>query len=160
MKFYDSGKQLTGQDLSDLEDALGQTLPADYKDFMLKANGGTPKEDLAFNYSDVTTNRSNDTDLRELFILYKEEHNDAFDDILRIYNSMVDEKLIPPFFLPIGDDSGGNPICMNLFQEEYGSVWFCDHELENMDTGFLATSKVANSFTDFINSLYPLVFEE
>lgn len=160
MKLYDSGKQLTNQDLCYLEEALGQTLPTDYKEFMLEANGGTPEEDLAFNYTDVTTNKSNDTDLRELFVLYEEEQNDAYDDILRIYNSMVAEKLIPPFFLPIGDDSGGNPICMNLSQEEYGSVWFCDHELENKDNGFLATSKIANSFTDFLNGLYQLVFEE
>lgn len=116
------------------------------------------EEDLAFSFIDVTTNSTNNSDIRELFVFYEDEDNDNFDDIVRIYNSMVNENLIPPFFLPIGDDSSGNPICMNLSENEYGSVWFCDHELENKDTGFLASSKIADSFTGFLSALYKLSF--
>ena len=148
MKLYDSGKKLTKDSLERFEKMLGKFLPSDYKDFMMKDNGGTPEEDLAFSFIDVTTNSTNNSDIRELFVFYEDEDNDNFDDIVRIYNSMVNENLIPPFFLPIGDDSGGNPICMN----------FCDHELENKDTGFLASSKIADSFTGFLSALYKLSF--
>lgn len=160
MKLYDSGKKLTKGSLERFEKMLGFSFPSDYKYFMIENNGGTPEEDLAFSFIDVTTNNANNSDLRELFVLYEDENNDNFDDILHIYNSMVSEKLIPPFFLPIGADSGGNPICMNLSEDEYGSILFCDHELENKDTGFLASSKIANSFTEFLRGLYILSFEE
>ncbi len=160
MELYDFGKKLTKDSLEHFEKKLGFSLPSDYKDFMLEDNGGTPEEDLAFSFIDVTTNSTNNSDLREFFVLYEDEDNDNFDDILRIYNSMVSEKLIPPFFLPIGDDSGGNPICMNLSEDEYGSILFCDHELENKDTGFLASSKIANSFTEFLRGLYILSIDE
>ena len=158
MKLYDSGEKLTKGSLERFEKILGKSLPSDYRDFMMKDNGGTPEEDLAFSFIDVTTNSTNNSDIRELFVFYEDEDNDNFDDIGRIYNSMVNENLIPPYFLPIGDDSGGNPICMNLSENEYGSVWFCDHELENKDTGFLASSKIADSFTGFLSALYKLSF--
>ena len=152
------GKNLQKVVWSVLKKCWENPLPSDYKDFMMKDNGGTPEEDLAFSFIDVTTNSTNNSDIRELFVFYEDEDNDNFDDIVRIYNSMVNENLIPPFFLPIGDDSGGNPICMNLSENEYGSVWFCDHELENKDTGFLASSKIADSFTGFLSALYKLSF--
>lgn len=158
MKFYDSGKRLTKDSLKRFEKMLGKSLPSDYKNFMMKNNGGTPEEDLSFSFIDVATNSTNNSDIRELFVFYDDEHNDNFDDIVRIYNSMVNENLIPSFFLPIGDDSGGNPICMNLSENEYGSIWFCDHELENKDTGFLVFSKIADSFTEFLSALYKLSF--
>lgn len=101
----------------------------------------------------ITNNKGNSSDLRELFVFYKGNNTNS-DDIIRIYKSMVGEQCIPAFFLPIGDDSGGNPICMSLLGDEYGAVFFCDHELENKETGFLATSKIADSFTDFINELF------
>lgn len=45
-------------------------------------------------------------------------------------------------------------------QKKYGSILFCDHEIENKDTGFLATSKIANNFTEFLEGLYTLEFDE
>ena len=159
MDLYDSGQKLTKDIIKRFENILGLSLPDDYKEFMMKTNGGTPEEDLAYGFIDVVTNKTNDSDLRELFVFYEDEENDNFDDIMRIYKSMVNEKLIPPFFFPIGDDSGGDPLCMNLSQEEYGSIWFCDHELENSETGFLAASKIANSFTEFLDLLYEMTFD-
>lgn len=98
MKLYDSGEKLTKGSLERFEKMLGKSLPSDYKDFMMKDNGGTLEEDLAFSFIDVTTNSTNNSDIRELFVFYEDEDNDNFDDIVRIYNSMVNENLIPPFF--------------------------------------------------------------
>ena len=159
MKFYDSGEQVTKDCIERFEKKMGLSFPIDYKAFMMQVNGGTPEEDLVFNFIDVITNKTNSSDLRELFVFYEEQEDDSFDDIYRIYNTMVEEKTIPHFFLPIGDDSGGNPICMNLSKNEYGSIWFCDHELENKETGYLASSKIANSFTEFLDRLFPLSLE-
>lgn len=59
MKLYDSGEKLTKGSLERFEKMLGKSLPSDYKDFMMKDNGGTPEEDLAFSFIDVTTNSTN-----------------------------------------------------------------------------------------------------
>ncbi len=162
MRLYDSGSHLAKNDFKKIEKELDLSLPSDYKEFMLQVNGGTPEEDLIFRFTDVVTKKVNNSDLRELFVFYfdEEKNEDSFDDILRIYNSMVAEQLIPPFFLPIGDDSGGNPICINLSNDDYGAILFCDHELENTDTGFLAASKIADDFTEFLKGLYPLSLED
>ena len=155
MNFYDSGDILTGDMIAQFENDLNLSLPSDYKSFMLKVNGGTPEDDWMFSFVDSANGELNNSDLRELFVFYNEV-NDNYDDIIRIYKSMVSEKLISPLYFPIGDDSGGNPICINLSDDEYGAVFYCDHELENAETGFLLSSKIANSFEDFLELLCPL----
>lgn len=155
MNFYDSGDILTGDMIAQFENDLNLSLPSDYKSFMLKVNGGTPEDDWMFSFVDVANGELNNSDLRELFVFYNEV-NDNYDDIIRIYKSMVSEKLISHLYFPIGDDSGGNPICINLSDDEYGAVFYCDHELEDAETGFLLSSKIANSFADFLELLCPL----
>lgn len=156
MKLYDSGQQLTQESLTRFEEALGQRLPSDYKDFMMEANGGTPEEDLVYSFVDVVTDRTNESDVRELLVIYDNQVDDNWDDILRIHTTMVEEGTIPPHFLPIATDSGGNLLCMSLRKDDYGSVWFCDHELEDRETGFLAASRIADSFSEFLRVLHPL----
>jgi len=120
----------------------------------MKHNGGVPVEDLAYDFVDVVTEKNNSTDIREFFVFY-ENKTENYDDIIHIYNIMTDEKTIPVELLPIGDDSGGNPLCVSLLpNEDYGKIYFCNHEIENKKTGYLAMSKVANSFEEFLDVLY------
>ncbi|MBR2683602.1 MAG: SMI1/KNR4 family protein, partial [Atopobiaceae bacterium] len=137
MKLCDSGKQLTQESLTRLEEVLGLPLPSDYKGFMMEANGGTPEEDLVYRFVDVATGRTNESDVRELLVIYDNQEDDNWDDILRTHTTMVEEGTIPPHFLPVATDSGGNPLCMSLRKDDFGSIWFCDHELEDRETGFL-----------------------
>ena len=37
---------------------------------------------------------------------------------------------------------------------EMESIFFCNHELENTNNGYFLTSKVADSFDEFIKKLY------
>ena len=57
MKIQDSGEKIDRVVLSELEKELNVKLPEDYKKFMIKNNGGTPAEDLAFDFLDVSTNK-------------------------------------------------------------------------------------------------------
>ena len=95
MNFYDSGDILTGDMIAQFENDLNLSLPSDYKSFMLKVNGGTPEDDWMFSFVDSANGELNNSDLRELFVFYNEV-NDNYDDIIRIYKSMVSEKLISP----------------------------------------------------------------
>ena len=64
------------------------------------------------------------------------------------------EEIISNKTLPIADDPWGNVICISLHEEDYGTVYFANHEFEDTETGYLFTSKISSSFTEFINQLY------
>ena len=66
--------------------------------------------------------------------------------------------------LPIGEDPGGNIICLGLKSKRRGKVYFWDHEREEMppddappdwEPGYSNVSFVANSFDEFFFSLKP-----
>ena len=47
-----------------------------------------------------------------------------------------------------------------LNKEDYGTIYFTDHELEEKETGYLVMSKIASSFTDFLNCMYLYEWED
>ena len=69
---------------------------------------------------------------------------------------MKNDNLIPNNFWIFADDSAGNPICMKMGGVDVGSIFFCDHELEDANSGYLLMSKIANSFDEFLEKLYIL----
>ncbi|KOS49082.1 hypothetical protein AN272_20350 [Bacillus amyloliquefaciens] len=58
---------------------------------------------------------------------------------------------MPDWIIPIADADGGDQICLGVKGEAAGKVYFWDHELTN---GVKDTFLVANSFSDFIQSLF------
>ena len=42
---------------------------------------------------------------------------------------------------------------MSLRADDYGNIYFCDHELEDADNGYLLMSHVADSFSEWISKL-------
>jgi hypothetical protein len=56
--------------------------------------------------------------------------------------------------MPIADDPFGNIIFLGVAGGESGRVYFGDHELEDPDTGHLALSIIAESFTGFMEGCY------
>ena len=78
----------------------------------------------------------------------------SYDDIIKVNYIMKSEGLVPEECLVFADDSAGNPICMKTGGENQESIFFCDHELENTNDGYLLMSKVADSFDEFIETLY------
>lgn len=154
MNLFDCGNKLSVQQLDNFEKKIRQKLPEDYRNFMIEHNGGTPSEDLVFDYIDVVVEQENTTDIREFYIFYDSETSN-YDDIVFIYKTMTNDKIIPAEMLPIGDDSLGNPFGILLSKgNDYGKIYLMNHETENSETGYLAMSKVADSFADFIKKLY------
>ena len=74
--------------------------------------------------------------------------------IRKWYGRRVKVKLDDITKVVFADDSAGNPICMKTGGENQESIFFCDHELENANNGYLLMSKVADSFNEFIEKLY------
>ncbi len=56
-------------------------------------------------------------------------------------------------FLPVADAEGGNPICISLRTEDFGTVWFHDHELDFDEDG--AFTQIAPSWDAFIDATQP-----
>ena len=70
MKLFDEGIKITKEDILEFEEKLNTKFPETYVDFLLESNGGTPEEDLAFDFIDIASNKKNSTDIREFYIFY------------------------------------------------------------------------------------------
>jgi cell wall assembly regulator SMI1 len=151
IKFEEKGKKISKKDIANLETELNIKLPEDYKTFLLKNNGGSPEEDWCFNFYDENSEES-DSVINQFYILYKKSE-DEFDDLKIQYLTNVEEGFVPDTVFVIADDPFGNMIGVDLSAENYGKVYFFDHELEDED-GFNLRSLVADSFDEFLEKLF------
>ena len=125
MKMEKTGPSLNNNSISEFEKQLNIRLPQDYKDFMLAHNGGTPKEDWAFDFVDVITNKGDSSVISSFFVIYGEETKARYDDLRKSYRIIHEmEKAAPPLTLPIADDPGGNLIGMSVAEKDFGQCIF------------------------------------
>ena len=66
---------------------------------------------------------------------------------------------MPDELVSIGRGSGGDLICISAREKDYGKVYFWGHDWD-IGSNFVTHVLIANSFTDFINSLYETVLLE
>ncbi|MEK9495102.1 SMI1/KNR4 family protein [Photorhabdus sp. P32] len=134
--------------VTNFENEIGNSLPNDYRNFLKKYNGGYPDPDAFLFLNDEEDGSSVDRFLS----LGCEKHHD-------LRNYFIDYKdRIPPKFLPIAHDPGGNLILISLSNDNPG-VFFWDHEFE-ADEGELPDMSnvhlISHTFTDFLSVLYKL----
>ncbi|TSJ88010.1 SMI1/KNR4 family protein [Gilliamella apicola] len=142
----------TLEDISNFEKIIKGSLPNDYKDFLMKYNGGQPQPNSFRFFSD-----RNDESMADYFLSLGRE---KYSNLLSYYDLYKDR--IPSEFIPIAHDPEGNLIIMEL-KPNSNRIYFWDHELEadedetpNMDNVYY----INQSFTKFINDLYPLKEDE
>lgn len=141
----ESAVPLNENDIERIEKEIGIKLPPEFQSFLLKYNGGKPKPDavrysgdyfdfVAFFYGERF--RSYASDLIPSVAFYKE--------------------LIPNHYLPIGESPGGDVYCLSLKNEDYGSVYYWDHEIANYDGEPWEENliKLSISLSEFIDDLY------
>lgn len=140
-----------------LEALLGFALPAEYRRFLLKHNGGRPRPDAIT----VIVDEMEDEDIvmcffpagdlaeqwqaMELEQLRKWPLHCAWKDFQSDLQSMYEAE-VARTLLPIGTDGSGNYFCIVLDGEETGSVLFFEHEMGE-------TSLLANNFDSFLDAL-------
>lgn len=118
-------------------------LPVQYRDFLLEYNGGNVKPNV-FKISD-------DEGETALNTLYGLDINESYDELSSVFDSLYGE--IPNEFISIGDDSGGNQICLGTSEEYAGKIYIFLHDIEpteKMSNMFL----ISDSFDSFLDSLY------
>lgn len=140
---------LSGPDISRVEKQLGVVLPDDYRKFLLQHNGGRPKLKVFPIYGDL----ADDQALLEHF--YCISDGDEY-DLAR--NEISLRGRLPKDMLAIGEDPGGNYICISLSNKDFGRIYYWDHEgeLENITTGQSNLYFVANSFGELLELLHEL----
>ncbi|WP_332605346.1 SMI1/KNR4 family protein [Acinetobacter sp. ESBL14] len=144
------GPLLDKNEIHNLEKKLNVELPIQYKSFLEKFNGGKPlQSEVDFTLPDGT---------------------DSGDKIKRFYEASIDTSYglrsnhedlswqLPLGYLTIAITPAGNYFLIGLTQNNYGQIFYKDHELEDepeKDDGLPYNMvKVANSFNEFLDKLY------
>ncbi|WP_339527211.1 SMI1/KNR4 family protein [Pseudomonas sp. EA_35y_Pfl2_R111] len=133
------------------EEALGSKLPEDYRGFMLDHNGGDPEERCVFKLKGVDGPYSESL-VRYLFA-FSAETDESIEYNYEVYTLA---KRLPENILPIGEDPGGNLICLSFQGEDAGKVYFWDHEQEGLTESSSTYSNlqiIADNFYEFIDGL-------
>jgi len=158
MIIQESGPQINEAAISAIEQMLKIKLPQDYKDFLMRNNGGRPTNGWVFHFYDAHHKKADSSVINDFYILHEEE-TAKYDDIRYVYKSLLHSGQIPQGLLPIADDPGGNIIFVCASEIDcdcgyvHGRVFFGNHEQQDPVTGYIALSPVADSFADFLHRL-------
>jgi hypothetical protein len=137
--------------LLEFEATIGTSLPEDYRAFLLKYNGGVPRQN-AFSYADA---RGPYTDsVVRIFYGFHQGHLYRLDRTFGLSRSVIPDEL-----LAIASDPGGNLICLGYKGKDRGKVFFLDTDgASDTDPEWNRRKlhKIANSFS----SLFYLLKEE
>jgi len=131
-------RNATEVDVTHFEMAIAARLPDDYRDFLLRYNGGYPSPN-GF--------RGGEEVLNHFFGLWQ-KHADLN------YELLAHRGFIPEGMIPIASDPFGNAILLEVTRPNRGRIWFWDHERSGEPAQ--AVSLLADTFTKFVESLVAL----
>ena len=135
--------------IAEFEARRGVLLPAEYKAFLLKSNGGRPTPDVF----EVPGWHGRSNELDFFYGIHEAEKVDRLDWACDVY----DER-IPGDLIPIANDANGNAICIGWKGKRAGKIYFWDHEDElDGHGGFRQDYRnvflVADSLQEFLDGL-------
>lgn len=148
MNLTEIGRKLNEADILRIEAKIKLSFPKDYATFLFETNGGVPEDDIEFSFKVIGSNNGKEQILgSDIQYFYNDEES------METYENLSAENLIESTFFPIACDSFGNEIllCLNK-TDDYGCVYFADHESETDDTLWFLY-KIANTFSNFVSSL-------
>lgn len=150
MNYFDclSDKIVTDSELSMLENKIQFTLPEDYKLFLKNQNGVKVKKEYICSFPIKLCSEKGDI-LQGLFCIDPELEQHNIDHWLNFYSDEIRKKGTY-LMIPIGISAFGSII----FLKRNGKIILADFSL-NFKSSFLfkCTYSIANSFSDFIDSL-------
>jgi hypothetical protein len=126
--------------IAELEAAIGGALPASYKNFLLRNNGGSPTP----NTMDIGRLPGSPTDIQVFFGVGRALESSNLSWNLKFMRERVGDHRL----LPIACDSGGNIFCLNVLGEYSGGVVYYD--LAGAD---VTSYKVAPTFETFLKKI-------
>jgi hypothetical protein len=143
--------------LSQFEAQHGFRFPSDYRDFLLKHNGGMPVNNR---FISKYFGPQNTFVVRRILPLADKEKV-GFENLESVLTTLtVEQRRIPAGMVPIASDGFGNLFLIAVSHADTGKIFFWDHEREADpdDDEVLAhpprnLSLVADTFTEFLVSL-------
>jgi len=149
MQMTEHNNPTSEQEIQKFGELIHATLPYDYRNFLLKYNGGKP-EYYIFPENDNTYQLALD-------LLHGLNTNNNYSDLKWNYNTYTDR--IMDSFIPIADEIGGDQFVLGVKGDFKGKVYLWDHneELDNdkFQENILPDNMylLADSFTDFMEQL-------
>lgn len=140
-KIIEANKKLNIKDIEEFEEKYNIVLPVQYRNFLLKYNGGYP-EFFCFKIS-----KEQGENIVNMFYCIGDE-----DDSLEQSWEYL-EDILPEGFIPIADDPSGNQICLGILGQYIGKIYFFIHDVCN-DKKMNNMIFLANGFDSFFNNLY------
>ena len=138
--------------LASFESEIGAKLPSEYRDFLLKHDGGVPELTKVILSSDPTIPEK-DAEWTEVMHFYS-IHPDAADDLsVRAVLKMVQGEFTSDIrfrpenrqrFIPVAQDMHGDLFVISLESPDSGGMFFVDYE---------EIRKLSGTFSGFMNSL-------
>lgn len=155
IEFFETKKPITLKEIKEIEGYVGLTFPDDYKQHLLKYNGGWCKPNV---FSLVEERIENYSCIDRFYAIYDGEY-DNLKEFIDIFKK--EEKRMPIHITPIAHDPGGNQICISCGIKDYGYIYFWDHENEvdytvSGDDDYSNLYLIAKSFNEFLEGLTPV----
>jgi len=148
-----TGEPIADSKLVEAEKYFGRPLPASYKEFLLRFNGGVPIESY-IDFEGKKLKLQGD-EIKRFYGMGGKPTN----DLIHKMDSIGDN--IPKGITFIANTHGGNFFLLSLREDSYGEVFYKDHEYEDQslfdpENNLLPESivKVADGFVDFLSRLY------
>lgn len=147
LEFSECGKLINEFDVVAFEMKHDLVLPIEYRQFLLRHNGGVPLPcEFDFRsgpYGDSAIDR---------FLSLDESQKHNLETLLSQFTIL--EKRLSPHLIPIAEDTNGNFLCIGVQAEQAGKVFFWNHEEENdEDEPERNIYFLASSFDEFLSSL-------
>ncbi len=135
-----------------IENFIGLSFPTDYKEHLLKYNGGQCEPNI---FSFVENGEESESCIDWFLAIYDGAY-DNLEKYIKIYK--IDDKRLSSHILPIAHDPGGNLICISCGKKDNGSIFFWNHEKEvdystSDNTDYSNMYFIANSFKEFLEKL-------
>ncbi|MCD9017906.1 SMI1/KNR4 family protein [Parachryseolinea silvisoli] len=110
--------------IEEIEKIVGLRFPDDYKEHLLEFNGGQCDLNIFVFDEDGKMSESS----IDWFLAIYEGEYDNLRSYIEVYKVL--EKRMPSNMLPIAHDPVGNLICISCDGDDFGRVYFWDHEKE------------------------------
>jgi hypothetical protein len=156
--FRTRGPPVTLADIKSFEEAIGHSLPDDYRDFLLQVNGGELSDNLGVPVKDER--------LSEGITRVDDMYNITPGDRWSILSHAEDYNYhlrTPQHIFPIGQNGVEDRLSMSLGKEDYGRIYVwrsSAYELwieeEDCRQDYSELYELANNFTEFWSSLRPV----
>jgi hypothetical protein len=138
----DAGPTISEIDLARFERDANLALPADYRKFLLKHNGGRPFP------ADFMLTLENETVHSRIHFFFG--LNDPMESCCLRWNLELTKETRPAGTLPIASDEGGNRLYLRWNRPDAGSVHFGPTPSDGRNVRLV---RICGSFTEFLDRL-------